>query len=137
MSNKYLKKVIAEFIPNIAFSIPAPSADKLAEAIERLTTADEFIHITHADKGTIFGLLYRSWWNPDVIIAQELGWWTEPEYRGVFSIKLYKQFEAEAKARGATVILATAQIKVEHEKTCQLYQKLGMVPTETVFFKEV
>lgn len=135
MANEYLKRVISEFIPKIACTIPVGS--NLDAAIERLVTADEFVAVIEEDKGAMFGLIYRSWWNPNEIICQELGWWVEPAYRGVYSIKLFKKFEALAKSKGATTLLATAQMKVDHAKTCQVYEKLGMAATETVYFKEL
>lgn len=134
MVAEYLEKVITSFVPKIACTVPLGD---VKVAVQRLLAAEEFVYIVEENKGAIFGLVYRSWYNPDEIICQELGWWVEPEHRGLFSIKLFKKFEALAKSKGATTLLATAQTNVDHEKTCGVYEKLGMRQTETVYFKEL
>lgn len=100
----YIAEVIKKFAPINGFGVD-PS-ENIEEIADNLLQNKDIICIKQDGKGIILGILYPLYYNPSVIIAQELGWWVEPEYRNtMLGIKLLKEFEKEAKARGADKIV--------------------------------
>jgi len=100
----YVTEVIKKFAPINGLGIK-PS-ENIEEIVENILQNKDIICIKKDGKGVILGILYPLFYNPDVIIAQELGWWVEPEYRGTsIGIKLLKEFEKEAKEKGADKVI--------------------------------
>jgi len=100
----YVTEVIKKFAPINGLNIEP--ADNINDIVEGLLQNKDIICIKKDGKGVILGIIYPLYYNPSVLIAQELGWWVEPEYRNTsIGIKLLKEFEAEAKERGAKKII--------------------------------
>lgn len=100
----YVAEVIKKFAPINGLGVDV--AENIEEIAENILNNKDVICIRHDGKGLILGLLYPLFYNPSVIIAQELGWWVEPKYRNTsLGIKLLKEFESEAKKRGANKIV--------------------------------
>lgn len=101
---KYLTEVIQKFAPINGLDVK-PSED-IYEISKQLLDNPNIICIQKEGKGIILGLIYPLFYNPDVLVAQELGWWVEPEHRGSpLAIRLLKEFEKEAKNRGASKVI--------------------------------
>jgi len=100
----YLAEVIKKFAPINGFGFEA--AENIEEIAEKLLQSKDIICIKKDGKGVILGIIYPLYYNPSVLVAQELGWWVEPEYRNTtLGIKLLKDFEKEAKKRGAKKVI--------------------------------
>lgn len=85
--------------------------------------------------GAVMAPLYA---NRSVMIASELYWWIEPEYRDSGAGKLLlRGIEQAAKDRGITVFAMMALEAVEPEKAAAIYQRLGYVPSERTFQKRL
>ena len=101
---EYLTKVIKKFAPINGLGVN-PSED-IYEISKQLLDNPNIICIQKENKGIILGLVYPLFYNPNILVAQELGWWVEPEYRGSpLAIRLLKEFEKEAKNRGASKVI--------------------------------
>lgn len=101
---KYVSEVIKKFAPINGLGI-TPS-ENIKEITKILLEQENIICIQQQNKGVILGVLYPLFYNPDILVAQELGWWVEPEYRGTsLGIKLLKDFEKKAKELGAKKII--------------------------------
>lgn len=71
------------------------------------------------------------------VIASEIVWWVEPEYRsGTTAVRILKAAEAAAKERGATVVRMAA-LSTSPEQAGQIYERLGFVQTEVYYTKRV
>ncbi|RLI45231.1 hypothetical protein DRO61_10975 [Candidatus Bathyarchaeota archaeon] len=100
----YLSEVITKFAPINGFGVEA--SENIEEIVKNLLENENIICIKQDGKGVILGLVYPLYYNPSVLVAQELGWWVEPEYRNTtIGIKLLKEFEKEAKKRGAKKVI--------------------------------
>ena len=100
----YVVDVIKKFAPLNGFGVEP--ANNIDEIVQGLLSNEDVICICKPGKGVILGLKYHLYYNPNVTLVQELGWWVEPEYRNTMvGIKLLKEFEAEAKRRNADKIV--------------------------------
>lgn len=129
----YLAKVVPHFNNQLGI-IKAGAPEEFMPFIMSLNP----IIVGEPDKGILCGIVSPNIFNPkEVITATELLWWVEPQYRATkFSINLVKQFEAEAKARGATHILMMA-IERSNDMARRVYPKLGYEFIETTYIKEI
>lgn len=86
--------------------------------------------------GCIGALVFPHWWNKNEIVAQELFWWLDEEYRGTSAgIKLLIELEKEAKSRGAEKLMMLCLDDLNGNKMANMYSKLGYVPQERTFTK--
>ena len=72
-------------------------------------------------------------------VAEERYYYVIPENRGISSLRLLRAAYQWAKDRGCThfIIYASNLASVLHDRTCQLYEKLGMRKYETSYIKEL
>lgn len=132
----YLAEIIKKFAPQTAFDVPV--ADNIEAIAQHYLTLDNFIYIEEPGKGAILGLVFPHWWNPSILVAQELGWWVEPEYRGgTLAIRLLNRFEEAAKAKGASKIMMICLEAVEPDKVEKIYLKKGYAKLERIFSKDI
>lgn len=132
----YLAEIIKKFAPQTAFGVPV--AENIEEIAQRYLELDNFIYIEEPGKGAILGLVFPHWWNPQVLVAQELGWWVEPEYRGTtLAIRLLNKLEVEAKRKGATKLLMICLEAVEPDKVESIYLRKGYTKLERIFSKDL
>jgi ribosomal protein S18 acetylase RimI-like enzyme len=74
--------------------------------------------------------------NRDVLIASELFWWVEPQFRDSgIGKEMLMGIEQAAKERGVSVFSMMALESVEPEKAAAIYQRLGYSATERAFSK--
>lgn len=133
---KYLAQIVTKFAPQTGF--PVPVAENIEELCETILAQPNIIYIEEENKGAILGIVYPHWWNPSVLVAQELGWWVEPEYRKTsVGIRLLKQFELEVTRRGASVNMMICLEEVDPDYVEQLYTRLGYHKLERIFAKEL
>jgi N-acetylglutamate synthase-like GNAT family acetyltransferase len=86
--------------------------------------------------GCIGVLVFPLYSNLSYILAQELFWWIDREYRGTSGgIRLLNVAEAEAKKLGAKRMMMLCLDRVEGDKVASLYQKLGYESQERTFTK--
>jgi len=132
----YLAEVVKKFAPINGLGIK-PS-ENIEEIMTNLLDNEDVICIEKENKGVILGIIYPLYYNPDVLIAQELGWWVEPEYRNTtLGIKLLKEFEKEAKARGAKKIIMFYLDAQTPDKINQMLSRMGYEPVEYNMIKEL
>ena len=71
------------------------------------------------------------------VIAGELVWWMEPEHRGgIGAVRLVREGEWQAKARGAHVSRMSVLGTSPHEAS-EIRQRLGYAPTEWIHSKRL
>lgn len=128
----YITEVIDKFTKQIGIMDPGKPEEVLA-LLGQLNT----IVVGEPNKGAILGVVAPHPFNPRVLIATELFWYVEPEYRASkFSVNLVKQFEDKAKECGARFVFMMA-IEHSNDMAIRLYPKLGYNKLETTFIKEI
>jgi GNAT superfamily N-acetyltransferase len=71
------------------------------------------------------------------VIAGELVWWMEPEHRGgIDAVRLIREAEKEAKARGAHVS-RMAVLGTSPEEASAILRRMGYTPTEWIHSKRL
>lgn len=131
----YLAEIIRKFAPLTNAGIPV--TQNIEDLCAAYLTNPNFVYLEEPGKGAILGLVFPHWWNPSVLVAQELGWWVEPEYRGTsVGIRLLKQFEIRVAELGATKVMMICLEALEPDKVEQIYTKLGYTKLERIFIKE-
>lgn len=69
----------------------------------------------------------------DSLIASELAWWVDPEYRGSAGARLIAAFEGWAREKGADVVHVVAP----NQRVAAHYRKRGYVEMETSFMRRI
>ncbi len=82
--------------------------------------------------GGIIGILTEMWMSGD-IIATELAWFVNKEYRGREALKLLRTYEDWAESRGADLIVVADINGVTN--LAPLYERRGYTKTETTYSK--
>jgi len=132
----YIAEVMKKFAPLNGADIPV--ADNINELAEELISNNNVIALQEEGKGVILGILYPHFLNPSMIVAQEIGWWVEPEYRNTsLAIRLLKKFEAEAADRGASKVIMISLESQEPAKVGSIYQRMGYRLIEHNYIKEI
>lgn len=133
---EYLAEVFKKFVPLSGSNIPI--GDNIDKVIDSLLSNKNFICVIKKGKGVIIGMVYPCYWNPDVLMAQEFGWWVEPEYRNTsLGIKLLNKFEDTAKEMGAKHISMIALESSSPDKVGSIYTKKGYTLLEHTYMKEL
>lgn len=71
------------------------------------------------------------------VIAGEIVWWMDPEHRGgITAVRLVREGEKAAQAKGATVS-RMAVLGSSPDEAGKMLQRLGYAPTETIFTKRL
>ena len=95
-------------------------------------------NVTQRVIGSISVMVFPSFWNHGRLLAQELWWWVDEDYRGSSAaIKLLKEAEIESKRMGAEKLLMLYLDGLEGAKMAQIYERLGYKPQERTFYKEL
>jgi len=94
------------------------------------------------DEDGIFGFIIASItpfpWNQHRLVAQEMGWWVNPDRRGsTASVRLVAALEEEAWKRGAKAVLMICEHGIKHEAVSKLYERRGYSSLEHLYVKEV
>lgn len=132
----YVAEVIKKFAPINGFGVEASS--NIEEITNNILDNKDIICIQKEGKGVILGIVYPLFYNPSVLIAQELGWWVEPEYRNTtIGIKLLKEFEAEAKKRGAKKVIMFYLEAQTPTKIKSMLERIGYSSTEHNMAKDI
>ena len=133
---EYLTEVIKKFAPINGLGVK-PSED-IYEISKQLLDNPNIICIQKENKGIILGLIYPLFYNPNILVAQELGWWVEPEYRGSpLAIRLLKEFEKEAKNRGASKVIMFYLDAQTPEKLDKMLSKMNYKHLEYNMVKDL
>jgi GNAT superfamily N-acetyltransferase len=86
-----------------------------------------------APVGFVMGAVFTHFMTQKVT-ASETAWWVTPDARdGLVARRLMRAFEAFARERGATVLEAGSW----HARLDKLFTRMGFVPAERVFRKEL
>jgi GNAT superfamily N-acetyltransferase len=111
--------------------------DKFADTVDSLIDADEGV-ILISPAGMVAGVVYDSYFHPDLKIAQELFWWVKPEHRGnKQGVALLDGFEAWAAAQGASRVIMLALQALTPRKIGKLYIGRGYKPLEHSYSREL
>ena len=68
-------------------------------------------------------------------IAVEVLWWADPDFRGTAALRLHKDFEEWARAKGCR--LASMSAIAGDDRLAGFYERSGYYPFETNFLKEL
>ena len=88
--------------------------------------------------GCIGGIISKSIFNKNQIIAQEAMWYVRKEYRNsTVGLRLLKAFENKCKEHKANLICMISLMNLNVEKVSEFYTKCGYTPMEFHFIKEI
>lgn len=93
----------------------------------------------HEDRltGCACAVLFPPFFNLDSLLAQELFWWVEPEFRGGPSGRMLREeMENWAWGLGARSFCMLALENENLERVGKLYRRFGYAPVEHTFSKE-
>lgn len=85
-------------------------------------------------EGAIGGVIYPDFPTGD-LIASELFWYVMPESRGVAGVRLLKEFEKEARIRGAKRLTMMHLDGPRTAGIARLYERLGYCQREQIYAK--
>ena len=97
------------------------------------------IIIEHKDGDIIGGVggVVSNFQTSSVLNSIEMMWWVEPEFRGEVGLKLYNEFVAESKRRGAKRLLMAYMANSMPEKLEKFYKARGFTPFEHHVIKDI
>jgi len=87
-------------------------------------------------KGAIGGAIYDDYISGDVSCTEAF-WFVGKEYRGTGGLRLLKEFEKEANARGASRIWMVHLLSLNSEKMERYYLRSGYELKEKFYLKEL
>jgi len=95
-----------------------------------------------AVNGSVIGgagaLVFPHWWNASELVAQELFWFVDEDYRNTSAgIRLLLALEESAKSMGAKKMMMLCLEELDGEKVSKMYHKLGYAPQEQTFVKDL
>lgn len=86
-------------------------------------------------RGALGGMVYPDAYS-ERLVATEMFWFIEPGFRGC-GMRLYREFEAWARARGCREIRMVHLADSMPEKLDRVYHRLGYEPCEVHYRKEL
>ncbi len=97
------------------------------------------ILIEHRDGDVIGGVggVVTNFQTSAVKNSIEMFYWVDPEFRGEVAIKLYNEFIAESKRRGATRVLMAYMERSDPERMKRFYLAKKFVPFEYHMLKDI
>lgn len=132
----YLTSVAEKFIP-LADPSLRPACN-IRDIMEDIVKNPNVIYVGEEGKGAIMGFIQPYIFNPQIKIAQEIGWFIEPEHRNLkFALSLLKSFELKAKESGADKLLMVGLAELKGSKVANLYTRLGYNFLEFTFSKDL
>lgn len=95
-----------------------------------------------AVNGSVIGcagaLVFPHWWNASELVAQELFWFVDEDHRNTSAgIRLLLALEKSAKSMGAKKMMMLCLEDLDGEKVAKMYKKLGYIPQEQTFVKDL
>lgn len=105
-----------------------------------LSTGQGFmIMVEHKDGDIVGGVggVIANFMTSDVKNCIEMFWWVDPEFRGEVGLKLYKEFEAEAKRMGAERLLMAYMQNSDPDRLARFYKSKGFTPWEYHVIKDL
>ena len=116
--------------------------DSITNEAQRLIDGKESDIIVIEDKGKIIGGLGMLTFNEPCsgkLVAQEHLWFVLKRHRGIGSLRLINAARIWAKKQGCTHLMFSANELVSnlHDRTCLLYEKLGMKKIETSYIERL
>jgi len=76
--------------------------------------------------GGLVGYVYREAQGLGDLVAQDLGWYVDPEHRGgTAAVRMVRDFEAWAKSKGARCVLLAQTTAINVDRTRQWCEALG------------
>jgi ribosomal protein S18 acetylase RimI-like enzyme len=128
------------FYPTSGYGAIAPLAKESAAGLALVTMRDGVMLVAESDgklAGMVCLFVEPYLFNVEVVIAQEVVWWIEPEDRGgMLAARLLKAAEAASRARGATVI-RMATLATSPPQATALFDRMGYQLSETYYRKEL
>lgn len=124
-----------DFVSRIEFSELLPQGEGLVEAVARIVAMDGMEILVAEHNGKVvagLGIYYTPYmWNQDIIIADELFWWSAPDAPFRAAAGLFHAAMERIESRDAVPVfraLTTSSKGVE-----RMYRREGLKPMETVF----
>lgn len=78
-----------------------------------------------------------AWWNKNVLTAQELWWYVEPDHRKGLGGQLMDALEAAVTDLGVMLFSMSAEEGLRSKALTRLYRARGYFPSETLFWKQL
>lgn len=86
--------------------------------------------------GGLIGVSVPQWYDPTMLIAVELAWWVDPQYRNTRAgLLLLNQYEEQARATGHRYCAMMTLEGLDSELLSLLYERRGFHLTERSFMK--
>lgn len=76
-----------------------------------------------------------AWWNKNILTAQELFYYCDPDHRKGTGKLLFAALETAVKKRGVVLFSMAAEEGLRSDALTRLYRACGYFPTEKVFWK--
>ena len=97
------------------------------------------IMVEHRDGDIIGGVggVIANFMTSDVKNCIEMFWWVDPEFRGEIGLKLYREFESEAKKLGAERLLMAYMNNSDPDRLAKFYKAKGFTPWEYHVIKDI
>tara|TARA_R110000751_G_scaffold289163_3_gene395392 strand:- start:503 stop:952 length:450 start_codon:yes stop_codon:yes gene_type:complete len=98
------------------------------------------LHLLKDDRpiGIILGFIQPHYFDQTYLGLVELTWYVDPKERsGIWSIKLFKEFEALGEEKGVAYILTSLRNNSTPEKLERFYKKRGYASEELTFIKRL
>ena len=97
------------------------------------------IIIEHKDGDIVGGVggVVSNFQTSSVLNSIEMMWWVEPEFRGEVGLKLYNEFVAESKRRGAKRLLFAYMENSMPDKLERFYEARGFTKFEHHVIKDI
>lgn len=126
------------FYPTSGYERIAPLAKESAAGLV-IVAAERGVMLVAEVDGDLAGMaclvVEPYLFNVEVVIAQEIVWWIEPEHRGgMLAVRLLKASIDACAALGATVI-RMATLPHSPPQASALLERMGFVPSENYFTK--
>lgn len=104
-------------------------------------TNNDVLLLSAIVNGEIVGIAgaisYRYYFSSTAKATQELYWWVDPMHRGIVGKRMLNVLEAWAKSNGSTHMMMIALEDEHHDTMRKLYKRIGYVPVEHTFMKEL
>lgn len=114
--------------------------DSFSRTLNKLIT-DEGGSVFVAEEDTIIGfiggMVYPMFFNAAHLTGQEMFWWVEPDHRKGAGGKLRGALEEWARVKGAKSFTMVALESNRPEAVAAIYKRVGYMPTEHHFMRQL
>lgn len=126
---------LEDFKARVAFGHLLPDGDDFVAVVGRVVSLDSMEVFVAESGGEIVGLLGLLFapflWNPELLTAEELFWWTRRDAPVTTALRLFRAARRRVEERGATPVFRS--LETSPARVTRIYERAGMTPVETVY----